>query len=72
MLKGMSDSELQSAGESSLAENLASPVTEWQQGNKRVRHDPQMIKQQLDAVVLLRALQSPRRGFNPVQIDRPA
>lgn len=68
----MSDSELQSAVEESLSDNLSNGVTEYQVGNRRVRRDPQMIREQLDALLKLRGLQSPRRGFSPVQIDRPA
>jgi hypothetical protein len=68
----MSDSELQSAVEESLEDNLSNGVTEYQIGNRRVRRDPQMIQAQLDALLKLRALQSPKRGMNLGRIDRPA
>lgn len=68
----MSDADLQSAVEESLEDNLSNGVTEYQVGNRRVRRDPSMIREQLDALIKLRALQSPRRGMNLGQIDKPA
>lgn len=68
----MSDADLESAVETSLEDNLSNGVSEYQVGNRRVRRDPQMIREQLDALLILRALQSPRRGMNLGQIDRPA
>jgi hypothetical protein len=66
-----SDSEMQSAAEDSLEENLSNGVTEWQIRNKRVRRDPAMVREQLAALLTLRGLQSSRRGMNLAQIDRP-
>ncbi len=66
------DSSLESAVEDSLLDNLSNGVTEYQVGNRRVRRDPQMIQAQLDALLKLRALQSPLRGNTLGQIDRPA
>ena len=68
----MSDAELEAAAEESLEDNLGNGVTEYQIGSRRVRRDPQMIREQLDALLKLRALQSPKRGMNLGQIDRPA
>lgn len=67
-----SDSEMESSLEDALLDNLGNGVTEYQVGNRRVRRDPQMIKSQLDALLVLRALQSSKRGFNLGKIDRPA
>lgn len=65
----MSDAELQADVEAALAENLANAVTEYSVGNRRVRRDPQMIREQLNALLTLRALQSPKRGLNLGKID---
>lgn len=71
-MKGMSaaDSEMESAVEDSLLENLGAGVTEYQVGNRRVRRDPQMVREQLAALLTLRGLQSPNRGLNLGKIDR--
>lgn len=68
----MSDANLESAVEESLDDNLSNGVTEYQVGNRRVQRSPQMIDSQIKALMLLRGLQSPRRGMNLGQIDRPA
>lgn len=67
-----SDSEMESSLEDSLLDNLGNGVTEYQVGNRRVRRDPQMIREQLAALLTLRALQSSRRGYNLGKIDKPA
>lgn len=66
------DSELSTAAEDSLVDNLGNSVTEYQVGNRRVRRDPAMVKAQLDALMLLRGLQSGKRGYNLGKVDRPA
>lgn len=68
----MSDAELEAAVAESLEDNLSNGVTEYQIGNRRVRRDPQMIREQLDALLKLRGLQSSKRGNTLGQIDRPA
>ena len=65
-----SDSQMESAAEDSLLENLESSVTEYQVGNRRVRRDPQMVREQLNALLTLRGLQSSKRGLNVGKIDR--
>ena len=67
-----SDSELQSAVEDSLEENLANSVTEYRVRSRMVRRDPAMVTAQLDALLKLRGLQSSRRGLNLAKIDKPA
>lgn len=67
----MSDSELQSAAETALGESIANDVTSYKVGNREVKRE-RPVTETLDVILKLRALQSPRRGFRPVQIDRPA
>jgi hypothetical protein len=67
-----SDSEMQEAAEDSLLENLGNAVTEYQIGRKRVRRDPMMVREQLNAMLTMRALQSPRRGLSLGKVDKPA
>lgn len=67
-----SESEMESAAEDSLLENLGTSVTEYQVRNRRVRRDPSMVREQLNALLTLRGLQSSRRGMNLGKIDRPA
>lgn len=67
-----SDSEMEGAAEDSLLENLGTSVTEYQIRGRRVRRDPQMVREQLAALLTLRGLQSPRRGMNLGKIDKPA
>lgn len=67
-----SDSEMESAVEDSLLENMGNAVTEYQVGSRRVRRDPQMIREQMAALMTLRGLSSPRRGMNLGKVDKPA
>ncbi len=65
-----SDSALQDDAEDGLAEGLAAGVEEYEIRGRRVKR--RGLKDQLDALLILRGLQSPNRGFNLGKIDRPA
>lgn len=67
-----SDSDNADAAADSLADNLQNPVTEYQIGRRRVRRDPNMVREQLNAMIMLRALSSPRRGISLGKVDKPA
>ncbi len=67
-----SDSEMQDAAEDSLLENLGNAVTEYQIGRKRVRRDPGTTRENRETMLLMRALQSPRRGLSLGKVDKPA
>lgn len=66
-----SDSELEAAAEDGLIEDLAR-VTEYRIGNRSVRVDAATLLAKHKILQEMRALQSPRRGMNLAQIDRPS
>ena len=63
--------ELEAAAEDGLVEDL-SRVTEYRIGNRSVRVDAATLLAKHKILQEMRGLQSPRRGFTPAQIDRPA
>lgn len=67
----MSDADIQSAAETALGDSIANDVTSYKIGNREVKRERDPTKT-LDAILKLRGLQSPRRGMNLGQIDRPA
>lgn len=66
------DSQMESAAEDSLLDNLGNSVTEYRVGNRMVKRDPAMVKAQLDALLVMRGLQSGKRGYNLGKVDKPA
>ena len=67
----MADSDLETAAEASLADNLATGVTEYTIRGRTVRRDAMTTKVNFDILMKLRGLQSSKRGFNVAQIERP-
>ena len=63
---------MEDAAEDSLLENLGNSVTEYRVGNRMVKRDPAMVDAQIKALLVLRGLQSAKRGYNLGKVDRPA
>jgi hypothetical protein len=67
----MADSDLETAVEASLAENLATGVTQYTIRGRSVTRDPAKETADFNILMKLRGLQSSKRGFNVAQIERP-
>ena len=67
-----SDSQIESAAASGLAEGAANTVTEYTIRGRKVVRDPKKDELNLKTLLMMRALQSPRRGLSLGKIDKPA
>lgn len=67
----MADSDLETAAEASLADNLATGVSEYTIRGRSVRRDASTTLANWKILMQLRGLQSSKRGINVAQIERP-